>query len=130
MYEPRQRLSSLYLTAQEKIYAKVSILVALSSSEYIPYPLPGDIIITDKGESGKDVEIRLRVYGSVSENTKYQELIIPVEILDPGQDLDEQGIKNAIGNQVFNITTKVYKNNVPLESTTGTISQNSDIEIE
>ena len=130
MYEPRQRLSILYLTTQQKIYAKVSIMVTLSSDEYIPYPLPEDIIITDKGESGKDVEIRLRVYGTVSENTKYQELIIPVEILDPGQDLDEQGIRNAIGDQIFNITTKVYKNNVPLKSATGTISKDSDIEIE
>ena len=130
MYEPRQRLSILYLTAQKKIYAKVSILVTLSSGEYIPNPLPEDIIITDKGELGKDVEIRLRVYGTVSENTKYQELIIPVEILDPRQVLDEQGIRNAIGDQVFNITTRMYKNNTPLKSTTGTISKNSDIEIE
>ncbi len=130
MYEPRQKLSILYLTVQKKIYAKVSILVTLGSGEYIPYPLAEDIIITDKGVLGKDVEIRLRVYGTESESTKYQEFIIPVEILDPGQILDEQGIRNAIGNQVFNITTKVYKNNMPLKSTTGTISKNSDIEIE
>lgn len=130
MYEPRQGLSILYLTIQKKIYAKASILVTLSSTEYIPYPLAEDIIITDKGVLGKDVEIRLRVYGTVTENTKYQELIIPVEILDPGQILDEQGIRDAIGNQVFNITTRVYKNNIPLKSTTGTLSQNSDIEIE
>jgi len=130
MYEPRQRLSILYLTFQKKIYAKASILVTLSSGEYIPYPVAEDIIITDRGALGKDVEIRLRVYGTVTENTKYQELIIPVEILDPGQILDEQGIRDAIGDQVFNITTGVYKNNTPLKSTTGTISQNSDIEIE
>jgi len=110
MYEPRQRLSILFLTSSKKIYAKVSILVTLGSSEYILYPPTEDIIVTNRGSEGKDVEIRLRVYGTVSESSKYQELIIPVEILNPGQVLNEEEIRNAIGSQVFNVTTGVYKN--------------------
>ena len=130
MYEPRQRLSILFLTSSKKIYAKVSILVTLGSSEYILYPPTEDIIVTNRGSEGKDVEIRLRVYGTVSESSKYQELIIPVEILNPGQVLNEEEIRNAIGSQVFNVTSGVYKNSTLMKSTTGIITRNSDLEIE
>lgn len=130
MYEPRQRLSLLYITAHKKIYVKASILVTLSADENIPYPPPEDIIVTDQGASGKDIEIRLRVHGAQAERAKYQELIIPVEIMNPGQVLDEQGVRDAIGSKVYNVATTVYKDNVPQKSASGTATQNSDVEIE
>lgn len=130
MYEPRQRLSLLYILAHKKIYVKASILVTLSSDENIPYPPPEDIIVTDQGASGKDIEIRLRVHGSQAERDKYQELIIPIEVLSPGQILDEQGVRDAVGSKVYNVATEVYKDNVPQKSTSGTATQSSDVEIE
>lgn len=129
MYEPRQRLSLLYIAAQNKIYVKATILVPLSSDENIPYPPPEDIIITDQ-VIGKDIEIRLRVHGISAEIARYQELIIPVEILNTVQTLDEQGVRNAVGSKVYNVVTTVYKDNVPQKSTSGTATQSSDVEIE
>lgn len=129
MYDPRQRLSLLYILAQNKIYVKATILVPLSSDENIPYPPPEDIIVTDQ-VIGKDIEIRLRVYGIQAERAKYQELIIPVEILDTSQILDEQGVRDAVGSKVYNVTTAVYKDNVEQKSTSGTATQTSDVEIE
>jgi len=108
MYVPNQSLSILYSTSTQKIYAKSSIVVSISSTENIPYPPPGDIIITDKGSVGKDVDIRLRVSGPVSEKTKNVSLVVVAEILNPGQELDEQGVRNYIGSQVFNISTGAH----------------------
>lgn len=130
MYEPRQRLSLLYILAHKKIYVKASILVTLSADENIPYPPPEDIIVTDQGASGKDIEIRLRVHGTQSVRAKYQELIIPVEVLNPGQILNEQGVRDAVGSKVYNVATAVYKDNVQQKSTSGTATQTSDVEIE
>lgn len=130
MYEPRQRLSLLYILAHKKIYVKASILVTLSADENIPYPPPEDIIVTDQGASGKDIEIRLRVHGTQSLRAKYQELIIPVEVLNPGQILNEQGVRDAVGSKVYNVATAVYKDNVQQKSTSGTATQTSDVEIE
>lgn len=130
MYEPRQRLSLLYILAHKKIYVKASILVTLSADENIPYPPPEDIIVTNQGASGKDIDIRLRVQGTQAERAKYQELIIPVEVLNPGQILDEQGVRDAVGNKVYNVTTAVYKDNIEQKSTSGTATQTSDVEIE
>jgi len=130
MYNPNQSLSILYSTSTQKIYAKSSIVVSISKTEDIPYPPTGDIIITDRGSVGKDVDIKLRVNGPISEKTYNKNLVVPVEILDPGQELDEQGVRNYIGSQVFNVTTTVYKDNKPKGSTTGVLTSNSDVEID
>ena len=79
---------------------------------------------------GKDIEIRLRVHGIQAELARYQELIIPVEILNTVQTLDEQGVRDAVGNKVYSVTTSVYKDNVLQKSTSGTATQSSDVEIE
>jgi hypothetical protein len=130
MYEPKLRLKLLYITAQKKIYLKASILVTLGSDQSIPYPPPGDIIVSDQGAIGKDIEIRLRVLGTHFDKAKYQELVIPVEIMNPGQVLDEQGVRDAIGSKVYNVSTTVYKDNVPQQSTSSEATRDSDVEIE
>jgi hypothetical protein len=130
MYEPNQSLSILYLTSTQKIYTKASVVVSIYSTENIPYPPSGDIIITDRGSVGKDVDIKLTVNGAVSERTKNESLVVKAEILNPGQELNEQGVRNYIGSQVFNVTTTVYKNNKPQGSNTGVLTSESDIEID
>jgi len=130
MYVPSQNLSILYSASTQKIYTKSSIAVSISSTENIPYPSPGDIIVTDKGAVGKDVDIRLRVNGPVSEKTKNVSLVVLAEILNPGQELDEQGVRNYIGSQVFNVAATVYKDGSPQGSTTGTLTSSSKVEID
>ena len=90
MYEQELYTDILYIAAQQKIYARTSDQVTIYSTQSIPYPQQGDIIITDHGASGKDIEIRLKVMCSVSEATKTEELVIPVEILQTSRELDDR----------------------------------------
>lgn len=129
MYEQELYTDILYIAAQQKIYARTSDQVTIYSTQSIPYPQQGDIIITDHGASGKDIEIRLKVMGSVSEATKTEELVIPVEILQTSRELDEQGVRDLIGSKVYNITCLVYRDNVVQDSGSSEVEQNSDIEI-
>ncbi len=129
MYEQELYTDILYITAQQKIYARTSDQVTIFSTQSIPYPQQGDIIITDHGASGKDIEIRLKVMGPVSETTKTEELVIPVEILQTSRELDEQGVRDLIGSKVYNITCMVYKDNVLQDSESGGATQNSNIEL-
>lgn len=129
MYEQELYIDILYITAQQKIYARTSDQVTIYSTQSIPYPQQGDIIITDHGASGKDIEIHLKVTGQVSETTRTEELLIPVEILQTSRELDEQGVRDLIGSKVYNITCMVYKDNVLQDSESGGATQNSNIEL-
>ena len=130
MYELNQTLSIQFLSSTEKIYAKAVDRVSISSTENISYPPAEDIIVTDRGSIGKDIEIRLRVTGTVSETTKIESLTIPVEIIDASEELDEQGVRNAIGNKVYNVTTVVYKDRSAQKEKSGTLNSGSNVEID
>ena len=130
MYELNQKLSILFLSSSEKIYAKAVVGVTISSTENIPYPPAEDIIVTDRGSIGKDIEIRLRVNGTVSETTKIESLLIPVEIINAGEELDEQGVRDAIGRKVYNVTTVVYKDGSAQKEKSGTLNSGSNVEID
>lgn len=113
-----------------KIYARAVINVSISSTESIPYPSPDDIIVTDMGAAGKEIEINLHVSGTASGGSSDEELTVTVPVLDPGEELDEQGVRDAIGTQVFNVSTVVYKDNKKKGSTSGSLDSSSDIDIE
>lgn len=130
MYEQIQRLSILFLRSTEKIYARASVRVTLYANENIPYPSADDIIVTDRGSLGKDIEIRLRVNGTDSGTSKTESLTIPVEIIDAGEELDEQGVRDAIGTKVYNVTTAVLKDGIQKDSKSGVLNNNSKVEIE
>lgn len=129
MYEQELYPDILYLIASQKIYARATDQVTIYSTQSIPYPRQDDIIVTDHGESGKDIEIHLRVTGSVSEHGRTEELVIPVEIFQISGELDEQGVRNLIGSKDYNITCMVYKDNVLQDSKSGVVTQNSNIEL-
>jgi len=130
MYELKQGLCAFFLNSTEKIYAKSSIQVRIYSTENIPSPTSRDIIITDKGAEGKDIIIILNVGGDVSQTTKNEYLEVPVEIIDAGQELDEQGVRDEIGSKVYNVTVRVVKDNVEKSADGGKITNKSTIEIE
>ena len=130
MYNLRQNLSLLFLSSNEKIYAKSSVQVQIYSTESIPAPSASDIIVTDKGVVGKDIEIRLRVSGPISQTPKTESLTIPVEIINTGQELDEQGVRDAVGSKVYNVTTVVYKDGDVKKEKTGELNSGSNVEID
>ena len=130
MYNLSQNLSLLFLSSNEKIYAKSSLQVQIYSTENIPAPSVSDIIVTDKGAVGKDIEIRLRVIGPASGTAKTESLTIPVEIINTGQELDEQGVRDAVGSKVYNVTTVVYKDGTVKKEKTGTLNSGSKVEID
>ncbi|RLD39707.1 MAG: hypothetical protein DRI97_01585 [Bacteroidetes bacterium] len=130
MYNLSQNLSLLFLSSNEKIYAKSSVQVKIYSTENIPAPSASDIIVTDKGAVGKDIEIRLRVSGPISETTKTESLTIPVEIINTGQELDEQGVRDAVGSKVYNVKTVVYKDGDVKKEKTGQVNAGSNVEID
>ena len=130
MYELNQSLCALFLNLTEKIYTKSSVDVTIFSNENIPQPTARDIVVVDRGALGKDITIKLNVQGQASGGIKTAELEISTEIIDAGQKLDEQGVRNAIGTKVYNVTTKVFKDNVEKSSQTGKVNDESDVEIE
>jgi hypothetical protein len=130
MYELSQSLSALFLESTEKIYVKSSVDVTLYSSEYIPPPGARDIIIIDRGSLGKDITIRLNVQGQASGGIKTESLSIPVEVIDAGQQLDEQGVRDTIGSKIYNVTARVFKGGVEESGETGNVTKESDVEIE
>jgi hypothetical protein len=130
MYEPTQSLVILYRRDTMKIYARAVINVSISSTESIPYPSQDDIVITDMGAAGKDIEIDLHVSGTASGGSRDEELTVTVPVLDPGEELDEQGVRDAIGTQVFNVNTIVYKDNEKKGGTSGSLDSSSNIIIE
>jgi len=130
MYELNQSLCALFLNLTEKIYTKSSVDVTIFSNENIPQPTARDIVVVDRGALGKDITIKLNVQGQASGGIKTAELEISTEIIDAGQKLDEQGVRNTIGTKVYNVTTKVFKDNVEKSSQTGKVNDESDVEIE
>jgi len=130
MYELNQSLCALFLNLTKKIYTKSSVDVTIFSNENIPQPTARDIVVVDRGALGKDITIKLNVQGQASGGIKTAELEISTEIIDAGQKLDEQGVRNAIGTKVYNVTTKVFKDSVEKSSQTGKVNDESDVEIE
>ncbi len=130
MYNLSQNLSLLFSRTTEKIYAKASLQIQIYTTESIPYPPSEDIIITDKGALGKDIEIRLKVKGPISETIKTESLTVPVEIINAGEELDEQGVRNEVGSKVYNVTTIVYKDGSVKKEKSGTLTSGSDVEID
>ena len=109
---------------------KTSVRVTISTTESIAYPTSQDITITDKGALGKDIEIRLNVTGTVSSKSKTETLDIPVEIIDAGEPLNEQGVRNAVGSKEYNITTEVLKDEVIKNTKQDKLTSGSDVEID
>ena len=130
MYELSQHLCALFLESTEKIYTKSTVNVTLYSSEYIPQPDARDIIIIDRGSLGKDITIKLNVQGQAAGGIKTESLEIPVEIIDAGQPLDEQGVRDEIGNRIYNVTAKVFKAAIEESSDKNEVNRNSEVEIE
>lgn len=130
MYELSQSVCALFLTSTEKIYTKSSVGVTIYSTEDIAQPSSQDIIVLDKGSQGKDITIKLTVTGSISEETQIKSLTIPVEVIDVGHQLDEQGVRDEIGSKTYNVTVKVYKNTTEKSSDKQKIDNKSNIDIE
>lgn len=130
MYELSQRFSLLFKSSTEKIYAKTSARVTISTTESIPDPSGQDITTTPNASGGKDIEINLRVLGSPSVQTQDITKVIEVEIIDAGESLDEQGVRDAVGTKEYNITTGVYKNEVLQSSKSGKLNADSKVEID
>lgn len=130
MYEINLDLCALFLKSSEKIYAKSTVQVTISSTENIPAPTSRDIIISDLGPLGKDIVIRLNVYSASPGAPNSDTLDIPVEIIDAGGVLDEQGVRDAIGNKVYNVTVRVFKNNVQKSEEGGAVNNSSKVELE
>jgi hypothetical protein len=129
MYEQLLYLDILYLISEQKIYARATDQVTVFSTQSIPYPREDDIIVTDHGESGKDIEIHLTVTGPVSETTRTGELVIPVEILQTEEELDEQGVRNLIGSKVYHVSCIVYRDHVVQNSKSDQVARNTNVEI-
>lgn len=130
MYELSQHLCALFLESTEKIYTKSTVNVTLYSSEYIPQPGSRDIIIIDRGSLGKDITIKLNVQGQAAGGIKTESLEIPVEIIDAGQPLDEQGVRDEIGSRIYNVNAKVFKADIEESSEKKEVNRNSEVEIE
>ena len=130
MYELRQQVCLLFKNSTEKIYAKTTAGVTISTTENIPDPSSQDITITPNSSGGKDIEINLRVLGSPSVQTHEVTKVIEEEIINAGEPLDEQGVRDAVGSKVYNVTTKVFKGEVLQSSKQGEIKDNSKVEIE
>ena len=109
MYEIRQQLCLLFKESTEKIYAKTTAQVTISTTENIPDPTSQDITTTPNSSGGKDIEVNLRVLGSPSVQTQEVTKIIEEEIIDAGEPLDEQGVRDAVGSKLYNVTVNVYK---------------------
>lgn len=104
--------------------------VQIYSTENIPTPSASDIIVTDKGAVGKSIEIRLKVIGPASGAAKTESLTIPVEIINANQELDEQGVRDAVGSKVYNVKTVVYKDGTVKNEKTGELNSESKVEID
>jgi hypothetical protein len=109
MYELRQQVCLLFKESTEKIYAKTTAQVTISTTESIPDPGSQDITVTPNSSGGKDIEIDLRVLGSPSVQTQDVTKEVEVEIIDAGEPLDKEGVIRAVGSKEYDITAKVYK---------------------
>ena len=130
MYELSQSVCALFLTSTEKIYTKSSVDVTIYSTEDIAQPGSQDIIILDKGSQGKDITIKLTVTGTVSEQIQTKSLTIPVEVIDVGHQLNEQGVRDEIGSKVYSVTVKVFKNNTEKSSNDEKIDKKTEVVID
>jgi hypothetical protein len=130
MYELSQRLSLLFLTSTAKIYAQAKVRATISIMENIPDPSPQDITITSNASGGKDIEIKLRAIGTPALETQTLSKTIDVDIINAGQELDEQGVRDAVGSKVYNVTTKLYKGEVLKDSKQNELTNESNVEID
>jgi hypothetical protein len=130
MYELSQEVCLVFKTPTEKIYARSVDDVTISTTENIPDPSAQDIAVTPNSTGGKDIEIILRVLGSPSIPTQVVTKTVDVEIIDAGEELDEEGVRTAVGSKVYNITVKVYKNGTVQSTSEEGVSDKSKVIIE
>ncbi|MEN8225974.1 MAG: hypothetical protein ABFS05_11520 [Bacteroidota bacterium] len=130
MYELRQQVCLLFKNSTEKIYAKSTAIVTISVTESIPDPSSQDIIITGNSTGGKDIEIKLHVNGEPTLQPQNVEKEVEVEIIDAGEPLNEQGVRDAVGSKLYNVTVNVYKGSNIESSKEKEINENSTVIIE
>jgi hypothetical protein len=130
MYELRQQVCLLFKGSTEKIYAKTTAQVTISTTENIPDPTSQDITTTPNSSGGIDIEIDLRVLGSPSIPTQEVTKVIEEEIIDAGEPLDEQGVRDAVGSKEYNVTVNVYKGSTKKSSKDKKINNTSKVIIE
>lgn len=125
LYEPRQYENILLIDSADKVYVEVSLCIKRYSEETLK-----DYPITDSTNSsgGLDIKIPIAVKGLPEGDMEFEHKSFTYEIMDSNA-TDQAGVKTAIGDKLYNITTTVYQAGNPKKKTTGTITQNSDIEI-
>ena len=126
LYKPTQRIDFLYISSHNAIYVKATVTVPLDVNEYIPTPPPNDVVVNKN-----DIDILLRAINPPSEDGRYfQTMPVLVWILDAelGDSPSKLNVENAIGDNVYTVTTAVYKGATEKGKVT-TTSQNAEIEI-
>jgi len=125
LYEPKLYCSIFLDDAQDKIYAEVSPSLKRYETDRVK-------IITsyDLGPNPKTIDLLIKVTGY--EETPIITDDLPsqtVKIIDPSVSIDKPGVQADVGNNVYNVSARVYKNGQLAKTGGGTITQNSDIEI-
>jgi len=125
LYEPRQYENILLIDSADKVYVEVSLYIKRYTGETLKdYP----ITATTNSSGGKDINIPIATKGVSEGEMDFEHKSFTYEIMDSNA-TDEAGVKTDIGTKLYNITTTVYQAGTPKKRVTGTITQNSDIEI-
>ncbi len=132
MYEVRldPKPSLLYFVNSGKIYALISCQVIANYFEIIPAPVDADISSVANPTNGKNYTVNLRVIGTATDAPTLRQGTFPVEIPALNSGLDKDGVMAAIGNKEYNFTINIMLGGAIQKSGSGTITQNSNIDIE
>ena len=132
MYEVRLSPdpSLLYFATSGRIYALISCQVIVNYFEILPAPIEDDITFVANATGGRDYTVNLRMRGTATDAPTLRQGTFPVELPTLATGLDEIGIRTGIDDKHYNFAINIMLDGVIQKTGGGTITNDSDIDID